>query len=85
LPYGQDFLDTLNDILIDSGQISRNIKHNCSLCFNPDNPLTQDIDWKQARLFKGGTNESFPLGSFTSQPGMTKICKACKEAKLIGL
>ena len=35
MPYGKDFLDAVNDMLMDDGKASKTIKMNCEVCNEP--------------------------------------------------
>ena len=87
MPYGKDFLDAVNDMLMDNGNSSRIIKHNCSFCF--EGMVLEDVT-----LPSGKTVKEHPLGSTpfvnrlsTRSKEMSfalkeKMCSACAKAKL---
>ncbi len=73
MPYGKDFLDAVNDILMDNRQSSRRIKHNCRLCNKEIGP--EDEEW----MFMGGVPFAVNELGFGT---MKTICSACTKAKI---
>lgn len=76
MPYGQDFLDTLNDMLNDGGQTSNNIQAKCTKCHGTMG--TKFIAPQgMSSMNKYGAADAVVDESFS------KTCDACQKAKLV--
>ena len=74
LPYGKDFLDAVNDMLMDNGNSSRIIKHNCSFCNKKitEHPLGSTPFMNRLRT----------RGNEMSSDLKEKMCSACAKAEI---
>ena len=77
LPYGKDFLDAVNDMLLDDGVASKSIKKNCEACGEPRTTRAALAD------FSGDSVRRMErIKAIDGTDKYNKMCSTCAKAKV---